>query len=166
MDEHRFRALLDAYGGAPRRWPAQEREAAQAFAEAHTDRAPQDEAARLDAVLEAGAPECAPTAALMGRILQDAAAVSSARGARGGGWFGWAAPLGAALGAPLGGSIGAGGLALDRGAVGFAGLASATLLVGLAVGYGAGLIHAEAQLGAALAEVALEPVMLEMSVVG
>lgn len=162
MDEHRFRALLDAYGGDPRRWPAEEREAAQAFADAHTDRAPQDEAARLDAVLEAGAPECAPTAALMGRILQDAAAVSSARGARGGGWFGWAAPLGAALG----GSIGSGGLALDRGAVGFAGLAAATLLVGLAVGYGAGLIHAEAQLGAALAEVALEPVMLEVSVVG
>ncbi|HYE00512.1 MAG TPA: hypothetical protein VEH84_14095, partial [Alphaproteobacteria bacterium] len=74
MDAARLRALLDAYGARPERWPPAERAAALALLAASAEaRAARAEAAALDALLDlAAAP--APSAALVGRILGDAAA--------------------------------------------------------------------------------------------
>lgn len=106
MDAQRMKALADAYGGDPRRWPAAEALAAQAWA---ADRP--DEAARLlfdarqtDAALDASARPMV-SQALRDRVLAQAMAADRApRGfnlfgrARGpvtrGAWlsgFGWAA---------------------------------------------------------------------------
>lgn len=69
LSRERFQALLDAYGADPRRWPSEERQAAQALlAQDARARRLQDEAGQLDRLLDAWqAPE--PSAALMGRIL-------------------------------------------------------------------------------------------------
>jgi ferric-dicitrate binding protein FerR (iron transport regulator) len=72
MDETRFRALLDAYGGDPRRWPDAERAAALAFAAAHPASEALLEAAQtLDAALDLG-DRPAPSDLLARRILASA----------------------------------------------------------------------------------------------
>jgi hypothetical protein len=71
MDRARFEYLLDAYGADFRRWPPDEREAAQAFARDNAEAiAPSLEAARtFDTTLDlADAPQ-APSAELSARIL-------------------------------------------------------------------------------------------------
>jgi hypothetical protein len=69
MEIERFKALIDAYGAAVARWPADEREAALSFAEtdAEARRLLQDEAA-LDRLLDA-ADTLPATRALEDRIL-------------------------------------------------------------------------------------------------
>ncbi|WP_375283847.1 hypothetical protein [Marinicauda pacifica] len=55
MDRTRFDRLVSAYGAAPSRWPAADREAALAFLRDHADdalHAQLEEAARLDRLLE------------------------------------------------------------------------------------------------------------------
>jgi hypothetical protein len=71
----RFRALLDAYGAAPERWPAADRAAALALlAESPEAREQQAHAARLDALLDmVAAPE--PSAELRARVLAQSPAV-------------------------------------------------------------------------------------------
>jgi hypothetical protein len=69
MDEARFQALLDAYGGDPRRWPADERAAAQAFAAAQPrSQALLDAARALDSALDV-VDRPAPSDLLARRIL-------------------------------------------------------------------------------------------------
>jgi ferric-dicitrate binding protein FerR (iron transport regulator) len=69
MDEARFRALIDAYGGDPRRWPDAERAAALAFAAAHpASKALLEAAQSLDAALDLG-DRPAPSDLLARRIL-------------------------------------------------------------------------------------------------
>lgn len=58
METERFRALLEAYGGEPRRWPAEERAAMQAFLSEHSEaEAWRREALSLDLALDAYAVE-------------------------------------------------------------------------------------------------------------
>lgn len=87
MNKDRFAAILDAYGAAPRRWPAAEREAARAFlaADAHA-RVMQGEAEGLDEVLSA-APALAAPPELRARVLS--AAPRSGRLAPGTAASGW-----------------------------------------------------------------------------
>jgi hypothetical protein len=71
MDRTRFEHLLEAYGADFRRWPANERAAAAAFAAQHRSEitaALTDERA-LDALLEQAREAAPETAALAGRIL-------------------------------------------------------------------------------------------------
>lgn len=77
MTEDRFRAILDAYGADPARWPEAERAAAQAFASAHPDLVA--EAAALDALLALDAGEAAPSPALRARVLGAAPNVTPLR---------------------------------------------------------------------------------------
>ena len=81
MSVARLAAILDAYGAAPRRWPAAEREAAETLLAASAEaRALRDEAARLDRVLTASlAP--VPSPALRAAILQAAPRLPSAEAA-------------------------------------------------------------------------------------
>jgi len=84
MDRTRFEALLEAYGADPRRWPEAERAAAVAFASAHPEMgAVAAEAARLDAVLDAGRTEARGSDLLQARIL---AALPKAAPAGNRGW--------------------------------------------------------------------------------
>lgn len=70
MDRERFSHLLEAYGGDFRRWPAQERASAAAFAAQHPDLAPALAAARaLDASLDAAREETPYPADLAARLL-------------------------------------------------------------------------------------------------
>jgi hypothetical protein len=79
MTPSRFVALLDAYGADPARWPDAEVAAARALLERSAEaRAQRDEAAALDAALDA-LPATTPSPALTARIL---AAAPAARGAR------------------------------------------------------------------------------------
>jgi len=65
----RLRAVIDAYGTSPPRWPAAEREAAAALlAESAAARALVTEAAPLDELLDA-VPAIAPTPAMRAAIL-------------------------------------------------------------------------------------------------
>jgi hypothetical protein len=73
MTPDRFRTIVAAYGAEPRRWPATERDAAQAWAGAH--------AAEADAILAVAAPldawlardgTAAPDVALVDRIVASA----------------------------------------------------------------------------------------------
>lgn len=65
----RLRQLLDAYGATPDRWPTEERAAAVALLASSVEaRVQQDEAARLDVVLDL-APTVSPAAVLADRIL-------------------------------------------------------------------------------------------------
>jgi hypothetical protein len=86
----RFEALLDAYGAAPQRWPADRRAAAEALlARSREAQALHAAAARLDALIDAATVEPAP-AHLIGRVLSTApSAPAPARGAAARrGWFG------------------------------------------------------------------------------
>lgn len=72
MDERRFREILDAHGGDPRRWPEAERAAAAAFLRDHPQAEEwRAEAAALDAMLDA-APAPPPSDLLARRILAGA----------------------------------------------------------------------------------------------
>jgi hypothetical protein len=72
MDRERFEQLLEAYGADPRRWPADERAAAEAFAAQNADAANAlREARALDAALDQG--RAVPdTTGLAARILAHA----------------------------------------------------------------------------------------------
>jgi hypothetical protein len=76
MDQDRFEALADAYGGDMARWPDAEREAAKAYVEAHPDRADAilKAATALDAILQSAA-EAAPSQALFDRVVADGEAL-------------------------------------------------------------------------------------------
>jgi hypothetical protein len=83
MTTARFAALVEAYGGDPARWPAEERDGARALIAADPSaRRALDEAAALDAVLDR-APAEPPSAELATRILA-AAPVPPAGRARSG----------------------------------------------------------------------------------
>lgn len=70
MDRERFAYLLDAYGADFRRWPAQARAQAAAFAAQDAEAAALiDEARKLDAVLDGARDEAGPSADLAARIL-------------------------------------------------------------------------------------------------
>jgi ferric-dicitrate binding protein FerR (iron transport regulator) len=72
MDGQRFLSIVEAYGAEPRRWPAAEREAAEAFARTDPEAAGAlAEAAALEAVLDASVPP-QPSAATRRRILEAA----------------------------------------------------------------------------------------------
>jgi hypothetical protein len=72
MSIARLQAILDAYGAAPRRWPAAERAAAEALLAASGEaRALRDRAAALDRALE-GPEAPQPSSALRAAILQAA----------------------------------------------------------------------------------------------
>lgn len=73
MTAERFLALVAAWGADPRRWPADERAAAEAFAAARPDvaRPALAEADAVDAVLHAS-PVPAPSAGLRERVLASA----------------------------------------------------------------------------------------------
>ncbi|WP_292114281.1 hypothetical protein [Brevundimonas sp.] len=97
MTAERFLALVEAWGADPRRWPTDERSAAEAFAAAHPGqaRAALAEAESIDALLQAsGSP--APSLALRDRVL--ASAASAGLQARRAGRR-WMDRLGLALGA-------------------------------------------------------------------
>ena len=69
MDTNRFAELLDAYGADPRRWPANERAAALALAQASTEaRRLLEQATATDALL-AMPPSIAPSSDLAARIM-------------------------------------------------------------------------------------------------
>jgi anti-sigma-K factor RskA len=69
MTLERLRAVIEAYGTSPARWPAEERETAAALlAESAAARALVTEAAPLDALLDA-VPAVTPTAAMRAAIL-------------------------------------------------------------------------------------------------
>lgn len=75
----RLRALLDAYGARPERWPSDEREAAVAFlAESTQARALQAAAARMDALLDV-VPTPRPSAGLVERALAGSPAARQLR---------------------------------------------------------------------------------------
>jgi hypothetical protein len=73
MTRERFRAIVDAYGADPRRWPVTEREAASTWADAHRSEADAllAQAAQLDTWLAADAVE-APDPALVERVIDSA----------------------------------------------------------------------------------------------
>jgi hypothetical protein len=68
MNEARFRAILDAYGGDPRRWPLEERAAASAFAATTEGGIALAEAEALDRMLDLATPS-PPSDLLARRIL-------------------------------------------------------------------------------------------------
>jgi hypothetical protein len=73
MQLARFTEVLDTYGADPQRWPAADRDAALALlADSQVARAQQQEAALLDAALDAYA-VAAPAAALRQTIIASAA---------------------------------------------------------------------------------------------
>lgn len=70
MDRERFAYLLDAYGADFRRWPAEARAQAAAFAAQDAETAALiGEARKLDAVLDGARDEAGPSADLAARIL-------------------------------------------------------------------------------------------------
>ena len=70
MDRERFATLLDAYGADFRRWPAETRAAAAAFAARNAEAATLiAEAQKLDAVLDTAREVAAPSPQLADRIL-------------------------------------------------------------------------------------------------
>ncbi len=81
MNTLRFIEIIQSYGGAQGKWPAEEREAALAFAASHEDaRALLTEAQALDSQLNlAIAPD--PSAALRGQILARAKPMAAANDA-------------------------------------------------------------------------------------
>ena len=91
MTLERLRAVIEAYGATPPRWPAAEREAvAVLLAESAAARTLLAEAAPLDELLDA-APPIAPTPALRAAIL---AAAPRATPRLGGGWRAFIGELG------------------------------------------------------------------------
>lgn len=80
MTMTRFGALIEAYGAAPARWPAEQRAEAQAYLAAHEEaRTLLAEEARLDRLLDA-VPDLAPSAALKAKILARASAARAGGG--------------------------------------------------------------------------------------
>ena len=72
MNRERFLAMIEAYGAEPRRWPAAERAAGVAFAEADAKAAAAlRDAARFDGVLDESRP-LAPSPALRRRVVDAA----------------------------------------------------------------------------------------------
>lgn len=71
MDKDRFSAIVAAYGAEPRRWPQDERAAAQAYADAHAEEcaALLAQAHSIDAAL-ASAPAHEPSELLAARVMQ------------------------------------------------------------------------------------------------
>ncbi|WP_298722570.1 hypothetical protein [uncultured Ferrovibrio sp.] len=70
MNLDRFAILIEAYGTDPRRWPADERAAAQALLAASTEaQRLLREAEALDALLSSPLPAIEPSAALRARIM-------------------------------------------------------------------------------------------------
>lgn len=79
MDRERFVELLDAYGGDFRRWPAETRAPAAAFAMESADAASMlTEARKLDAALDAAREKAPPSGELVDRILAFAPRVQRA----------------------------------------------------------------------------------------
>lgn len=78
MTPERFHQIVEAYGAEPRRWPSQERAAAQAWAQSHRAEAERvlSEAAGIDAWLAADQVD-PPGAALQRRIVERAPAPRS-----------------------------------------------------------------------------------------
>jgi len=72
MTQERFLEILEAYGADPARWPEAEREAAQAYADAHPDLVAQaiETERQLDALLGPAEAEVSPL--LEARILRQA----------------------------------------------------------------------------------------------
>ncbi|MGN7980875.1 hypothetical protein [Burkholderia sp. 22313] len=105
MTPERFRTIVAAYGSDARRWPQDERAAAEAWAQAHPRDALDalDEAAELDAWLmqDAVAP---PEPALVERIVATAPAPQRAR-RRGKVWWSGAAFAGVGLAGALAGAV-------------------------------------------------------------
>ena len=107
MTLERLRAVIEAYGTSPPRWPAAERAAAASLlAESAAARALVTEAAPLDELLDA-VPAIAPTPAMRAAIL--ALAPSRARPRAGDGWRALIGELG---GWRLGGAVLAASLVL------------------------------------------------------
>lgn len=100
MDRTRFEAIVAAYGAEPRRWPAEEREAAEAFHAA--SRIDVGEAAALDHALDA-ARDMPDASLLSARILKQRRALRGepAPGAR------WALAACALIGVAAGFGVGA-----------------------------------------------------------
>jgi anti-sigma-K factor RskA len=106
MTLERLRAVIQAYGTSPPRWPAAERQAAESLlAESAAARALVTEAAPLDALLDA-APPVTPTPAMRAAILALAPRVRPRAG------DGWRALIGELGGWRLGGAVLAASLAL------------------------------------------------------
>ncbi|RQZ20758.1 hypothetical protein DIE15_01415 [Burkholderia sp. Bp9031] len=105
MTPERFRTIVGAYGSDARRWPQDERAAAEAWAQAHPRDALQalDDAAELDAWLmqDTAAP---PAPALVERIVASAPAPQRAR-RRGKVWWSGAAFAGVGLAGALAGAV-------------------------------------------------------------
>lgn len=73
MNRERFVQLLDAYGADFRRWPAETRTSAAAYAAQDAEAAAlMAEARQLDAMLDAGSVGSAPSGDLVARILAQA----------------------------------------------------------------------------------------------
>ncbi|MET3554097.1 hypothetical protein [Burkholderia sp. 567] len=105
MTPERFRTIVAAYGSDARRWPQDERAAAEAWAQAHPRDAlaALDDAAELDAWLmqDTVAP---PASALVERIVASAPAPQRAR-RRGKVWWSGAAFAGVGLAGALAGAV-------------------------------------------------------------
>ena len=99
MTAERFHDLVAAWGADPRRWPADERAAAEAFVAANAEaaRAALDEADAIDALLRKS-PSPAPSAALRERVIASAVR-GGLRGRGRGGGRQWLDRLGLAFGA-------------------------------------------------------------------
>lgn len=71
MDIDRFKAILEAYGADPARWPADEREAAASFLCADQEaKSAHDRAAELDALIAPAAITASPSDMLTARLLR------------------------------------------------------------------------------------------------
>jgi hypothetical protein len=105
MTPERFRQIVEAYGADSRRWPLQERAAAQAWAQSHRTQAglALDEAAGIDAWLAADKVD-PPGASLQQRIVDRAPLRPADRSGRRRLWWSGAAVAGVGL---LGGVAGA-----------------------------------------------------------
>jgi hypothetical protein len=112
MTQERFEALLAAYGADPRRWPLDERAAAEAFAAGAEAKAALTEARTIDALLALDARAPSANEALRARILAAAPRASTA--------FDWRAPAMALAACAVGGVLigyGAGAFVAPAGAV-------------------------------------------------
>ncbi|KFG98380.1 hypothetical protein GQ56_0104865 [Burkholderia paludis] len=105
MTPERFRTIVAAYGSDARRWPDDERTAAEGWARAHPGEAlaALDEAAELDAWL-ANDTVAPPAPALVERIVASAPAPRRAR-RRGAVWWSGAAFAGVGLAGALAGAV-------------------------------------------------------------
>ena len=75
MNRERFDSIVDAYGARPDRWPEAEREAAEAYLEAHPEaRVALDAAAELDELIQAAAIAPQPSELMSARLLRAAPA--------------------------------------------------------------------------------------------